>query len=122
MKSTNSKSFIHTSFVALSIVLCLLMGGTSYLWAGSSNDAGQIEGLEGVDGVVEGSFDALDLKARRIWINDMVYKLDRNVKVKGTHRKLGLITDLKAGEIIKATLLPNEDQPTIPYVMLIERQ
>ena len=122
MKSTNSKSFIHTSFVALSIVFCLLMGGTSYLWAESSNDAGQIEGLEGHDGVVEGPFDGLDLKARRIWINDMVYKLDRNVKVKGTHRKLGLITDLKAGEIIKVTLLPNEDQPTIPYVMLIERQ
>jgi hypothetical protein len=122
MKSTNSKSFIHTSFVALSIVLCLLMGGGSYLWAGSNSDAGQLKGLDGLEGVVEGPLDGLDLKARRIWINDMVYMLDRKVKVKGTHSKLGLITDIKPGEVIKATLHPNEDQPTIPYVMLIERQ
>jgi len=122
MKSTNSKSFIHTSFVALSIVLCLLVGGSSYLWAGSNIDAGQLNGLDGLEGVVEGPLDGLDLKARRIWINDVVYMLDRKVKVKGTHRKLGLITDLKPGEIIKATLLPNEDQPNIFYVMLIERQ
>ena len=73
------------------------------------------------DGVVVGSFDGVDLKVRRIWISDMVYILDRSVKVKGTSTKLGLLTDLKMGETVQVTLLPNEETPSIPFVVLIER-
>ncbi len=77
---------------------------------------------ETVVGRVEGPLDGLDLKTRHIWISDTVYILDRTVRVKGTTKKLGLITDLKSGEVIKATLRRNEDQPAIPIVTLIERQ
>jgi hypothetical protein len=119
MKILNSKTMIRTSATALSLVLCLFLADTATLWAETGDGVGQAEAF---DPIVYGPFDGLDLKTRRVWINDTVYLLDSRVKVKGTHKKLGLITDLKQGETIRATLRPNEDQPIIPYVILIERQ
>ncbi len=72
--------------------------------------------------VVEGTFDGIDLKQKRIWIGDMVYLLDSTVSVRGTSVKLGLITDLKVGEIVKAHLRENVENEYIPYVVEIERQ
>jgi len=88
----------------------------------SVNAAGSGTQTEEALQTVTGPFDGLDLKAGRIWINDMVYLLDIRVRVKGTASKLGLITDLKSGETIKATIRENLEQPTIPIVTLIERQ
>jgi hypothetical protein len=119
MKLMNTNSKILSSAAALAVMLCLSMFCVTYLWAASGHVS---DPSEASSESVEGSFDGLDLKARSIWINDMVYKLDLRVKVKGTSNKLGLITDLKQGETIRATLRPNEHQPAIPYVILIERQ
>jgi hypothetical protein len=71
---------------------------------------------------VTGTFDGLDLKQKRIWISDMVFLLDSAVSVKGTSVKLGLITDLKQGETVKAYLRENEADEYVPYVTKIERQ
>jgi hypothetical protein len=71
--------------------------------------------------VVKGSFDGLDLKKKKIWIGDMIYLLDDAVTVQGTSVKLGLITDLKQGEIIRAHLRENVENEFIPYVVKIER-
>ncbi|MCU7915461.1 MAG: hypothetical protein KZQ65_06045 [Candidatus Thiodiazotropha sp. (ex Gloverina cf. vestifex)] len=71
---------------------------------------------------ISGPLDGLDLKKKWIWVDDMIYYLDRNVKVKGTSTKLGLIMDLKQGEVVKLRLRPNDKEPSIPYVVLIERE
>jgi hypothetical protein len=70
---------------------------------------------------VDGSFDGLDLKKRWIWISDVRYVYDGSTKIKGTSTKLGLITDLKQGERVKAEIKPNEDGHE-PYVVIIYRQ
>jgi hypothetical protein len=76
---------------------------------------------DGFEQSVTGSFDGVNLKEKRIWIGDMVYLLDGNVRVRGTSTKLGLLSDLRQGEEVTATLRPNEDGPT-PYVVEIIRQ
>lgn len=119
MKILNSKTMIRTSATALSLAICLFLTGAATVMAQTGDGTEQTEAFART---VEGPFDGLDLKTKHVWINDTVYKLDRRVRVKGTHKKLGLITDLKQGERITATLRPNDDQPTIPYVILIERQ
>ena len=70
---------------------------------------------------IEGTFDGLDLKKRRIWIGDRRFLINQSTKVKGTATKLGLITDLKQGEMVKAEIQPDDDGST-PYVTTIYRQ
>ena len=70
---------------------------------------------------IVGTVDGLDLKKQRIWIGDRRFLISRSTKVKGTPTKLGLITDLKQGETVKAEVQPNRDGPT-PYVTIIYRQ
>jgi uncharacterized lipoprotein YehR (DUF1307 family) len=74
------------------------------------------------DDTATGSFDGVDLKEKLIWVNDTVYAMESNVKVKGTSTKVGLLSDLKQGEVVKVYLMPNEDDPSVPFVTLIERQ
>lgn len=119
MKLMRSKGVIPQAVLVWVVGLCLTLAVASVSWAqeGAEAPEGDSEGL-----VVVGPFDGLDLKSKKIWINDMVYHLARSVKVKGTSSKLGLITDLKQGEEVKVTLQPNEKTPSIPFAVLIERQ
>jgi hypothetical protein len=120
MKLINTKAVTkHFLLRLMGFGLCLLLAASPMSWAQDATDALSAEAFTNE---VVGPFDGLDLKARQIWINDMVYILDRGVKVKGTPTKLGLIADLKMGEEVKVTLKPNKETPSIPYVVLIERQ
>ena len=119
MKLLNSKPMIRFSATALSLAFGLLFAASAAISADRWSEPEQTEGF--VD-TIEGTFDGLDLKTKNIWISDMIYRIDRGIKVKGTAKKLGLITDLRQGELIKATLRENEKVPEIPYVILIERQ
>lgn len=116
MKLLNSKRVILTSAMALSFALAISLSVPTAVSAGDNGKQ-----TEASTNVFEGPFDDLDLKSRNIWINDIVYLLDAKVKVKGTHKKLGLITDLKPGERIRATFRENPRMPSIPYIILIER-
>lgn len=118
MKQITKRSVREKGLLVWLTGLCLLLIVASPLWAQES-DAMSAEVFQDV---VIGPFDGLDLKQRFIWINDTVYALDRTVKIKGTSTKLGLLSDLKAGEELKATLAPNEKTPSIPYVLMIERR
>lgn len=118
MKPTNTKAVVSKTLLAWIMGLCLLVSSSATLWAQDESYEG---GDEDFQSVVEGPFDGVDLKARRIWVNDTVYVLDRAARVEGTSTKLGYISDLKAGEVIRVTLTPNEKTPSIPNVILIER-
>jgi hypothetical protein len=118
MKLMNTKVVLTKIVTVWLMGLSLSLSAIAIAWAQESSDAMLTGAFENV---VVGPFDGLDLKTREIWIDDMVYILDRSVKVKGTSTKLGLITDLKPGEEVRATLQPNEKTPSIPYVILIER-
>ena len=118
MKLLNSKRVILTSATALAFVLALSLSVPATVSAGDGDNGEQIGTSTNV---FEGPFDGLDLKSRSIWINDIAYLLDAKVKVKGTHKKLGLITDLKQGERIRATFRENPSMPSVPYITLIER-
>ena len=118
MKQMTMRAVTHKAILVWLTGLCLALMVTSISWAQEITD--MMEDHE-AEGVVVGSFDGVDLKARRVWVDDMVYVLDRGVKVKGTSTKLGLMRDLKMGERVKVTLQPNEETPSIPYVVLIER-
>ena len=118
MKQMTMRTVTHKAVLVWLIGLSLALMAASISWAQEVTD--MMEESEH-EGVVVGPFDGVDLKAKRIWINDMVYLLDREVKVKGTSTKLGLMSDLKLGEKVRVTLEPNEETPSIPYVVLIER-
>lgn len=119
MKLMRSKGVISQTLLVWVVGLCLALTVASVSWAQDGPEAleGDWESL-----VITGPFDGLDVKSRKIWINDMVYNLVRGVKVKGTASKLGLLSDLKQGEEVKVTIQPNEKTPNIPNVVLIERQ
>ncbi len=117
MKLKSAKARIGQT--AMAWMVAIFVSLSSSVWAQSDSDGLDEEGFKDT---VEGPFDGLNLKAHRIWINDTVYILDRSVRVKGTSTKLGLITDLKQGEPVKARLSPNDETPSIPYVIFIERQ
>jgi hypothetical protein len=119
MKLSNPKPLIRTSAIAFSLMLGLMLVSP----LGYSAGRGGKEPVQSAafENVIEGPFDGLSLEEQRIWIDDTVYLLDRNVKVKGTSKKLGLITDLKKGEWVRATLRQNSDPAKKPYVIMIER-
>ncbi len=120
MKLINTNAVTKPFFLGLmGFGLCLLLAASPMSWAQDATDSLSEEAFEEE---VVGPLDGLDLNARRIWINDSVYLLDRSVKVKGTPTKLALISDIKPGEEVKVILQPNAEQPSIPYVVLIERQ
>ncbi|MCU7813384.1 MAG: hypothetical protein KZQ77_19435 [Candidatus Thiodiazotropha sp. (ex Notomyrtea botanica)] len=100
--------------VSASFVFALSMSATA-------DNRSQVE-FDDFEENASGPLDGLDLKENRIWVNDTVYYLARTVRVKGTSTKLGLLTDLKPGEKVKLTLNPNEKEPSIPYVVQIERE
>jgi hypothetical protein len=118
MKSTNTRVVVQKALPILLMVLGLFLSGTTSLWAQDVDD-----GIErGVFGnYAVGSFDGVNLKERRIWIDDTLYALDRSVQVEGTSTKLGLLSDLKQGETIKASFQPNEKEPGLHIVTVIER-
>jgi hypothetical protein len=116
MKLLTSKTVICSLATAISLVLFLSI---PVAFSAGNGDMG--EPSETPANVFVATFDGLDLKSRIIWIGDMVFRLDAKVKVKGTQKKLGLITDLKEGERIRATFRQNPSEPNIPYVTLIER-
>jgi hypothetical protein len=94
------------------MALCLFLPGVAAVWAETETE------LQ----VVEGSFDGVNQEKNRLWISDKVFILDPAVRVKGGPNKLSLLSDLKQGERIKATLSSNEQKPSMPYVILIERE
>ena len=102
----------------------LLLAGLGFTYPVSgvagSMDATSSSSAAAVETIV-GTVDGLDLKKQRIWINDRRYLISRSTKVKGTSTKIGLITDLKQGETVKAEIQPNEDGSS-PYVTTIYRQ
>ncbi|MCU7851455.1 MAG: hypothetical protein KZQ80_04500 [Candidatus Thiodiazotropha sp. (ex Monitilora ramsayi)] len=115
----NYRVFKHRLFGLFTLV-CLSFNGS--LLAQQHDEFSGDLSYGGQEQVVTGPFDGLDLKTKQIWINDMVYLMDSSMKVIGTSVKLGLITDIKQGEEIKATLVPNQKSPSVPYVIKIERQ
>jgi hypothetical protein len=119
MKPINTTVIARKTLPVFLMVFSLLFSGTGQLWAQEAEEGAE-EGKYG--NMIIGPFDGVDLNAGRIWINDSVFFLDKAVTVKGTSTKLGLLSDLKQGETVKATLKPNEKRPNIPYVLVIERQ
>lgn len=117
MNSINTKLVTHKGLIVLLMWFSLLLSG-SLLWA---EEADGVENPEADEGLVMGPFDGVSMKERTIWINDRSYTLDRSVRVEGTASKLGLMSDLKQGEEIKARVIPNDDRPNRPIVILIER-
>lgn len=106
---------LRASLLSLVVVLAVCLMAQPVMAAGLNDESG-------ISNTVTGTFDGLDLKQKRIWISDMVYLLDDSVSVRGTSVKLGLLTDLKQGETIKAYLRENEADIYVPYVTKIERQ
>lgn len=118
MNSIDTKSVTRKSLLVFILALGLFLSASA-LWA---QEAGGSMGAEADDSVVIGPFDGVSLEDRTIWINDRSYTLDRAVRVEGTPTKLGLLSDLKQGEEIQARVVPNDDRPNRPIVILIERQ
>lgn len=111
-------SIQFTKIIVLMVVTCLALVLPLSI---SAEEPYQVE-FDDFEENASGPFDGLDSKGNRIWVNDTVYYLARTVRVKGTSTKLGLLTDLKPGEEVKLTLKPNEKEPSIPYVVQIERE
>jgi hypothetical protein len=116
MKLMNMKAVAGQVALAWLLALCLALAGATTVWAESATDE-----AEASQEAIVGSFDGVDVKAQRIWVDDWMYLLDASVKVKGTATKLGLLSDIKQGERIRLRLLPNSEEPNTPYVTLIER-
>ena len=69
-----------------------------------------------------GPFDGFDLKTRKVWINDMVYRMHPRMRVVGTAKKLGLLSDIKQGEIVSITVIPTDTESSIPVLAEIRRR
>ncbi|KRT55384.1 hypothetical protein [endosymbiont of Ridgeia piscesae] len=80
-------------------------------------------GMPAMQGVeISGPFDGVNLKRRRIWIDDTVFSMSRKLRVVGTSKKLGLLSDLRQGEAIKALVTRGEDKNGLREVLEIRRQ
>lgn len=93
---------------------CLAPGVAGTAYAATLTEGGAVE-------TVVGTVDGIDLKLNRIWINDRRFLVNRLTKVNGTSTKLGLITDLKEGETVKAEFTTDKDGST-PVISIIYRQ
>jgi hypothetical protein len=101
--------------------LILLMPVNVLLAAGAAPAAGPNGG--GVDDAVGqdvGTFDGYSSKAERLWVSDTVYQYTRTLKVIGTPKKVGLLSDIKWGETVEIQYELREGQ--IPLVTVIYRQ
>lgn len=67
-----------------------------------------------------GSFNGYSKKSNRLWVNDRVYLYKENLKVIGTSKKIGLLSDIRLGEPVVINFLTRSEQ--IPLVFEIKRQ
>lgn len=68
-----------------------------------------------------GSFDGYDSKAGLVWVNDKVFELSDGLKVIGTAKKAGVLSDIRQGEPV--TILYGEaGRKGIPVAIEIRRQ
>lgn len=117
----NTRFFSRWIRLPMLLAVALMSGAALMLPVGGTAAPLSMDVTEGGENTVIGQFDGLNLKDKRIWVDDTVYLLDSGVKVVGTSTKLGLITDIKQGEQVRIIVRPGESG-TIPYVTQIYRQ
>ena len=70
----------------------------------------------------KGPFNGYDPKAKEVWIDDMVYRMHTGLRVVGTPTKLGLLSEIKNGEIVRYSYIPANDGSSIPLLTEIRRR
>ncbi len=81
-------------------------------------------GMPAAQGVeISGPFDGVNLKRRRIWIDDTVFSMSRKPQVGGhIEGTLGCSLTLRQGEAIKPLVTRGEDKNGLREVLEIRRQ
>lgn len=101
--------------------LCLVPAGMLFATDAISQPAGQ--------GIVQeeqslrqesGSFGGYNKKTGRFWVGDRVYQFDTKLKVTGTSKKLGLLSDIRQGELVVVHFLMRSVE--IPFAFEVKRQ
>jgi hypothetical protein len=85
---------------------------------GAENNTGDAvtQHMEGI-----GPFYGYDKKSGKIWIDDRAYTAHRALRVQGTSKKLGLLSDIKRNERVGFTTVPASGKTRLPEIIEIRR-
>ena len=125
MKANNAgfRSMLPVLILAV-LALYPLCGSAEGPISGSSQWGQQQTTQNSGDGLQEviGQFDGYNAKLRRVWIDDKAYDVHHGLKVVGTPKQLGLLSDIEPGEVIGFITRYNPKTPRKPVLLEIHRR